>query len=115
MKLFICYSTRDGLIDELSLRELLDSLPVSTRPFVDLFHNDWPDVQKRIELEIANCDLFLGLRSPAFSASPWVQFELETARKYKKDIILLDFSRSAMPVNGSLFSRSHAKQIAASV
>lgn len=113
--LFICYSTRDGLIDERSLRELLDSLPVSTRAFVDMFHNDWPDVQKRIELEIANCDLFLGLRSPAFSASPWVQFELETARKYQKDLILLDFPRGAMPVNGSLFSRYHAKQIGASV
>lgn len=115
MKLFVCYSMRDGLIDAPSLRELLESLPVSTRPFIDLFHNDWPDVQKRIELEIANCDLFLGLRSPAFSTSPWVQFELETAKKYKKEIALLDFSRGAIPVSRSHHSNFQAGYIASSV
>ena len=115
MRMFVCYSTRDGLVNAVSLRELLDSLPVSIRPFIDLFHNDWPDVQKRIELEIANCDLFLGLRSPAFSASPWVQFELETAKRFQKEIVLLDVTRGAMPVTRSIHSNSPSRYRAFSV
>lgn len=90
MRLFFCYSTRDGLINARSLQEILDNLPGSIRPFVDLFHNDSSDVQKRIEMEIAKCDLLLGLRSPAFLTSPWVQFELETAKKFQKKIVVFD-------------------------
>lgn len=102
MRVFICYTTRDGFVDEVKLRWILSTLPDTCHAFADLLHNDSPHIQERIEFEIANCDLFLGLRSPAFFMSPWVQIELQAAKKLKKEIILWDVSQNAMSGNKSL-------------
>lgn len=104
MRVFISYSTRDGLMDAVTLGEVAGCLPESFNPFIDLFHNDSDDVQNRIRLEIVCCDLFLGLKSPAFFASPWVQFELQIARLCRKQIILLDVNSDAPTTS---FSGNH--------
>jgi hypothetical protein len=72
-----------------------------------MFHNDSLDVQKRIEIEIEICDVFLGLRSPAFSTSPWVRFELDTANRFQKEIVLVDILEGAMPVMNPIRSSSY--------
>ncbi|NVK20771.1 MAG: toll/interleukin-1 receptor domain-containing protein [Methylocystaceae bacterium] len=102
MRVFVCYTTRDGFVDEIKLRWILSALPNACHAFADLLHNDSTYIQERIELEIANCDLFLGLRSPAFFMSPWVQLELQVAKRFQKEIILWDVSQNAMPGNESL-------------
>lgn len=49
-------------------------------------------------MEIAECDLFFGIRSTAFLSSPWVQFELETAKKLQKKIVLFDMLKDVSPL-----------------
>lgn len=102
MRVFVCYTTRDGLFDEIKLRSTLRTLPAACRPFADLLHNDSLNIQKRIVSEIAKCDLFLGLRSPAFFMSPWVQLELQAAKRFRKEIILWDVLQETMPANETL-------------
>lgn len=90
MKIFISYSTRDGSINSQKLRRFIKTLPSEASAFVDILHNDSENVQARIEYEIASCDLFLGLISPAFYQSPWVKFELETAKNFRRQVSFID-------------------------
>ena len=93
MKIFICYSTRDGLINAERLERIVEALPRSCTVFADLIHNDSLDVQGRIQAEIAKSDLILGLVSPAFRKSPWVRFELSAAQKLRKRVSLIQLAQ----------------------
>lgn len=89
MKIFVCYSTRDGLLTADELRRFSRTLPENYCVFIDLLHNNSSDVQGRIEAEIAICDLVVGLVTPAFRQSPWVRIELRHAKWYQKHVSLL--------------------------
>lgn len=89
MKVFICYSTRDGFLNADKLQRFSNTLPERYCVFIDLLHNDSQDIQGRIEAEIAMCDLVIGLVTPAFQQSPWVGVELQHAKICKKRVSLV--------------------------
>lgn len=89
MKIFVCYSTRGGYLDADDLQCFARSVPPEFGVFIDLLHNNSSDIQGRIESEIAGCDFFLGLITPAFRKSPWVDEELKLAERYRKQVSYL--------------------------
>jgi hypothetical protein len=93
MRIFLSYTTRDGIWRESSLKCIAASLPRPFSIFIDILHNDSFDVQSRINSEIENCDAVVGLVTPLFFKSPWVCEELKIARYYSKRIIMIDVNR----------------------
>lgn len=90
MKLFVCYTLRDGFVNKPILEELDNRLRLNFKIFVDLLHNDSINIQKRIMTEVANSDVVLALETPLLKSSPWVQAELRASNVVRKRVLYCD-------------------------
>ncbi|PKX86256.1 TIR domain-containing protein [Pectobacterium peruviense] len=80
MKIFISYTTRDNVITNDFLVELESKISDLGYLYIDLLHNNSEDKQARVENELQQADIFLLLNTASTGISPWVKWEIETAK-----------------------------------
>jgi hypothetical protein len=90
-KVFVSYTVRDNLIDNVFLNELNIFLDKSFRVFIDFLHNDSDDKQTRIESEIAKADFFILIKTNQTFDSEWVIKEIALAKKFSIPIFEFDY------------------------
>ncbi|UMO86452.1 toll/interleukin-1 receptor domain-containing protein [Pectobacterium sp. PL64] len=80
MKIFISYTTRDNIITSDFLVELESRISDLGCLYIDLLHNNSEDKQARVENELQQADIFLLLNTASIRVSPWVKWEIDTAK-----------------------------------
>ena len=88
-EIFVSYTTRDGLIDEATLKELRVYLESFGNPFIDKLASTTRFPQLRIFWRLIRSDMFLLIVSPKTFQSPWVKIELSIAQLTRKPILKL--------------------------
>ena len=83
VKVFVSYTLRDNLIDGEFLSQLELVLKTSFAVFIDYLHNDSVEKQKRIEIELANSDFILLIKTNKTYNSEWVLKEINLAKELK--------------------------------
>lgn len=103
MNIFVSYTTRDSVVTMPALILVADALSLVGRPFVDLLHNDSDDKQARVEQELSNANVLLLLETESVERSPWVQWELKSAKCLGIPIKTLSFF-GGLPDKGKIIS-----------
>ncbi|WP_288207004.1 toll/interleukin-1 receptor domain-containing protein [uncultured Parabacteroides sp.] len=96
MKLFISYSTQDGIITKDLLSQVKNFYSKYGNCYIDLLDNDSIDKQKRVYLELYKADILILLHTPASDKSKWVQKEIYIAYKRNIPIIIVNNSNLKM-------------------
>ena len=85
-RLFISYTTRDGIIRVADLIFIDKLFSVQSKTYIDLLHNDSTDKQRRVLNELKLADKMLLILTPKIFTSPWVIKEIKYAIKYSISI-----------------------------
>ena len=91
MKIFVSYTTRDRNITKEFLLKLYSELSEFETAYIDLIHNDSENKQKRVFDELESADKIVLIETESVYVSNWVQIELESAKRLKKDIIKIPY------------------------
>lgn len=85
---------RDNKIDIYSLKFIEGKLKgLDYYCYIDLLHNDSKNKQQRVFNELITSDYFMAITSDNYYLSPWTQKEIMLARKFKKQIIIVDYTK----------------------
>lgn len=93
MKIFVSYTTRDRNITKEFLLKLYNELSEFETVYIDLIHNDSENKQKRVFDELESADQVVLIETESVYNSDWVQIELESAKRLKKDIIKISYNK----------------------
>jgi hypothetical protein len=80
MKIFISYTTRDKIITRDFLSILEFELSDLGDIYIDLLHNHSKNKQARVANELQQADIFMLLSTDSIKNSPWVKWEIDTAK-----------------------------------
>lgn len=88
MKVFVCYTIRDGTIDYKYLKEFENILKrYFENVFIDMLHNDSKNPQQRIIEELKSSDVVFLLKTKKVFTSKWVLFEIKLANEFNIPIV----------------------------
>ena len=90
MKIFVSYTTRDGVITRDFLSSLAGKLSDLGDVYIDILHNDSKDKQERVKNELQEADIFLLLSTSSIKKSPWVAWEINKANSLGVHKITID-------------------------
>lgn len=85
-KCFLSYTLNDNKINESILINIEKYLNNYCDIYIDLLHNDSELVQKRVESELLDSDLFILVVTEGTYKSKWVRREIELAKLNNIDI-----------------------------
>jgi len=80
-KIFVSYTTRDGVINKNFLIDLEKKLSPFISIYIDLLHNDSLNKQKRVISELTQSDILFLIKTNSIYKSEWVKKELSIAKK----------------------------------
>jgi len=92
-KIFLSYTTRDGLINKTFLLNLEKMFPLFSSVYIDLIHNNSLDKQKRVISELKKSDILFLIKTDDTYKSEWVNKELEIAKKINIPIYELNYNK----------------------
>lgn len=88
MKLFVCYTMRDGELTPSLLRKVERMFMAAGHTiFIDYLNNDSEQKQERVMAELRCCDKVILLETSKVRDSEWASLELAYARKNHKEVI----------------------------
>ena len=89
MHIFVSYTLRDGVLCVDRLADLATSLTAFGSPYVDVLHNRAEDPQSYVLQQLAESELVVACKTPAFFESPWVLIEMSAATARRLPILFI--------------------------
>lgn len=97
MKIFVCYTMRDGEITPSHLRRVERILKTEGHSvFIDYLNNDSVHKQQRVVSELKSSDEVILLVSPKVKDSEWVSIELAYAKQNHIQVIPYKLSNNIL-------------------
>lgn len=98
MKIFVCYTLRDGQITELVLKKIHKYLSEYGEVFIDLLDNKDHDRQEKVISELMNCNRVVVIETKGTYDSEWVKLELDLSSKLGKIIFRLNIDEFMLAI-----------------
>ena len=106
MKIFVSYTTRDGIIRKEFLHKLFNNISNFCLVYIDMLHNNSVNKQKRVFKELRNSDFIFLIKTEQIDNSEWVDKEISHAKKlnipiYEFEYEILDKGNFS-PINNTI-------------
>lgn len=86
MRIFVCYTMRDGELTRSVLEEIYNFYSRDGDVFLDVLTNNSKDKQRRVIKELNEADRMIIIETSKVYLSDWVQLEIDMATSKRKPI-----------------------------